>query len=96
VWRLAGDPDLKYCHHVNAFGAHSNVGSQVCASPGLRSSTSPPYPACVRNALSVRRYATHGPTDSAGFKCVDALGRIIIRGPYPLSNDIIYMHLQLN
>jgi len=30
----------------------------------------------------------------AGFKCVEALGRIIIRGPYPPSNAIIYMHLQ--
>jgi len=30
-----------------------------------------------------------------GFKCVEALGRIIIRGPYPPSNAIIYMHLQL-
>jgi len=26
---------------------------------------------------------------------VEALGRIIIRGPYPPSNAIIYMHLQL-
>jgi len=31
----------------------------------------------------------------AGFKCVEALGRIVIRGPYPPSNAIIYMHLQL-
>jgi len=31
----------------------------------------------------------------AGFKCVEALVRIIIRGPYPPSNAIIYMHLQL-
>ena len=32
----------------------------------------------------------------AGFKCVEALGRIIIRGgPYPTSNAIIYIHLQL-
>ena len=31
----------------------------------------------------------------AGFLCVEALGRIIIRGPYPSSNAIIYMHLQL-
>jgi len=31
----------------------------------------------------------------AGFKCVEALGRIIIRGTYPPSNAIIYMHLQL-
>ena len=30
----------------------------------------------------------------ARFKCVEALGKIIIRGPYPLSNAIIYMHLQ--
>ena len=30
----------------------------------------------------------------AGFKCVEALGKIIIRGPYPPSNAIIYMHLQ--
>jgi len=29
----------------------------------------------------------------AGFKCVEALARIIIRGPYPPSNAIIYMHL---
>ena len=28
----------------------------------------------------------------AGFKCVEARGRIIIRGPYPPSNAIIYMH----
>ena len=34
-------------------------------------------------------------TDRAGFKCVEALGRIIIRGPYPPSNATIYMHLQL-
>jgi len=32
---------------------------------------------------------------TAGFKCVEALGKIIIRGPYPPSNAIIYMHLQL-
>jgi len=32
---------------------------------------------------------------SAGFKHVEALGRIIIGGPYPPSNAIIYMHLQL-
>ena len=31
----------------------------------------------------------------AGFRCVEALGRIIIRGPYPPSNAIIYVHLQL-
>ena len=31
----------------------------------------------------------------AGFECVEALGRIIIIGPYPPSNAIIYMHLQL-
>ena len=31
----------------------------------------------------------------ARFKCVEALGRIIIRGPYPPSNAVIYMHLQL-
>jgi len=31
----------------------------------------------------------------AGFKCVEAVGRIIIRGPYPSSDAIIYMHLQL-
>jgi len=34
----------------------------------------------------------------AGFKCVEALGKAIIRGPYPplkASNAIIYMHLQL-
>jgi len=35
-------------------------------------------------------------TIGAGFKCVEALSRIIIRGaPYPPSNAIIYMHLQL-
>jgi len=32
---------------------------------------------------------------SAGFKYVEALGRIIIGGPYPPSNAIIYMNLQL-
>jgi len=38
-------------------------------------------------------FGTHA--HRAGFKCVEALGRIIIRGPYPPSNAIIYMHLQL-
>jgi len=33
--------------------------------------------------------------DRAGFKYAEALGSIIIRGPYPPSNAIIYMHLQL-
>ena len=33
-------------------------------------------------------------SDRTGFVCVEALGRIIIRGPYPPSNAIIYMHLQ--
>jgi len=32
---------------------------------------------------------------SARFKYVEALGRIIIGGPYSPSNAIIYMHLQL-
>jgi len=37
-----------------------------------------------------------GELNRAGFKCVEALGRIIIRGaPYPPSNAIINMHLQL-
>jgi len=31
----------------------------------------------------------------AGFKCVEALGMIIIRGPYPPSNALIYTQLQL-
>jgi len=35
------------------------------------------------------------PEPRAGIKCVEALGRIIIIGPYPPSNAIIYMHLQL-
>ena len=35
------------------------------------------------------------PPVRAGFKCVEALGRIVIRGPYPASNAIIYTHLQL-
>jgi len=38
---------------------------------------------------------TNRHTDSAGLKYVEALGRIIIGGPYPPSNAIIYMHLQL-
>ena len=33
--------------------------------------------------------------NSAGFKRVEALGRIIIRGPYPPSDATIYVHLQL-
>jgi len=37
---------------------------------------------------------TAGQYPRAGFKCVEALGRIITGGPYPLSNAIIYMHLQ--
>jgi len=41
-----------------------------------------------KNILKIPRIRT-------GFKCVAALGRIIIRGPYPPSNAIIYMHLQL-
>ena len=44
--------------------------------------------------LSCRRYIERSVT-SAGFKRVEALGRIVVRGPYPPSNAIIYMHLQL-
>jgi len=47
---------------------------------------------CVLNADSGRYADT---PVRAGFKCVKALGRIIIRGPYPSSNAIIYMHIQL-
>jgi len=41
---------------------------------------------CVRPSVTSLR---------AGFKCVEALGRIIIRGPYPPSNGPSYTHLQL-
>ena len=56
-------------------------------------------PACVSAFLPEDRhifvYLIKIATGSrAGFKCVEALGRIIIRGPYPPSNDIIYTHLQ--
>jgi len=34
-------------------------------------------------------------SSSARFKYVDALGKIITGDPYPPSNAIIYMHLQL-
>ena len=37
-----------------------------------------------------------GELGRAGFKCVEALGRIIITGPYPPSYAIIYMHLHVN
>jgi len=55
----------------------------------------------VANELASRsqhtgiRASTNGVFLYAGFKCVQALGRIIVRGPYPPSNAIIYMHLQL-
>jgi len=32
---------------------------------------------------------------SAGFKYVEALGKVIIGGPYPPSDAVNYMHLQL-
>ena len=52
------------------------------------------YPACKKlSGVVLERLSVW--TDSAGFKYVEALGRIIIRGPYPPSNAIIYMHLQL-
>ena len=38
------------------------------------------------------RYQIHFVPIRARFKRVEALGRIIIRGPYPPSNAIIYMH----
>ena len=37
----------------------------------------------------------HAKYARAVFKCVEALGRIIIRGPYPPLNAIIYMLLSL-
>jgi len=40
-------------------------------------------------------FGRRGDFPAAGFKCVEALGRIIIRGPYPPSNAMILMHLQL-
>jgi len=43
----------------------------------------------LRHGLTVNAWI------GAGFKYVEALGRIIIGGPYPPSNAIIYMHLQL-
>ena len=38
----------------------------------------------------------HAKYARAVFKCVEALGRIIIRGSYPPSNPIVYMHLHCN
>ena len=43
----------------------------------------------VHNFLAVSLLA------SAWFQCVEALDRIIIRGPYPPSDAIIYINLQL-
>ena len=45
----------------------------------------PPATVCITYRHAVR----------AGFKGVEALDGIIIRGPYPPSNAIIYVHLQL-
>jgi len=53
----------------------------------------------LRKLVSECRYPRLDKTllliSSAGFKYMEALGRIIIGGPYPPSNAIIYMHLQL-
>ena len=38
-----------------------------------------------------RTFVVAGPS-GAGFKCVEALGRIIVRGPCPPLNAIVYMH----
>jgi len=49
----------------------------------------------VQMTRSARTLAVPEVGLSAGFKYVEALGRIIIGGPYPVLNAIIYMHLQL-
>ena len=58
-----------------------------------------PWSIVVRSELCSlacpRRKCRRKPLVVAGFKCVQALGRIIIRGPYPPPDAIIYMHLQL-
>jgi len=46
-------------------------------------------------SLQPRAAAAFAAYTRAGFKCVEALSRIIIRRPYPPSNAIIHMHLQL-
>jgi len=83
-------------HFVNAtrlcprdFAASADTAAAAscnltCASPVNRVS----FAALFRDTPSRRRVRV-------GFKCVEAMGRIIIRGPYPPSNAIIYMHLQL-
>jgi len=38
------------------------------------------------NLLEIHKKPRLEPLNRAGFKCVEALGRIIIRGPYPPSN----------
>ena len=45
-------------------------------------------------SISFDRAPICGGLTTVGFKCVESMVRIIIRGPYPLSNTIIYMHLQ--
>ena len=41
---------------------------------------------------SMQNIVLHDSNARAGFKCVEALGRIIIRGPYPPLNAIIDMY----
>ena len=41
---------------------------------------------------SMQNIVLHDSNARAGFKCVEALGRIIIRGPHPPLNAIIYMY----
>ena len=54
-----------------------------------------PHTILKRENAVTRRLKIQPDLLRAGFKCVEALGRIITRGHYPPSNAVIYMHLQL-
>jgi len=74
-----------YYIYVHKVDAHTRLTHKALIFSGGRGYIGPTRPGPARPRAERR----------AGFKCVEALGRIIIRGPYPPSNAIIYMHLQL-
>ena len=89
---------------IHRGGSFLQVACMVCVTQEAAASKNQRKFLCCLDAVCCYRRRTFccphvGATGTplrprAGFKCVEALGRIIIRGHYPPSNGIIYMHLQ--
>ena len=82
--------------HFSVFYTFHSVFSLCHSNASLIEVLVPVFSLCHSNASLIEVLVPLCTTNArARFKHVEALGRIIIRGPYPPSNVIISMHLQL-